>query len=224
MAALLVSAGIAGAASLSYTARTPGYPAYAGTDFSVDLGLPKFDTSLGRLNSVTLTLEADILGEAEIENRSNRTGNFTLEIGAEVELKGPPGLGHLLTALPSIVIETTLAAYDNKLDFAGASGRTYSGVEASDKVTRALVRPQDLMLFMGPPGSMITFRVEAEAEGSVKGSGNWKGGITTDARSLLSVTYDYSIVPEPASFVLLTAGLAGLGLVCRRRMRQSGLP
>jgi hypothetical protein len=85
-----------------------------------------------------------------------------------------------------------------------------------------LASASDLASFSANGGGTIAF--PAWASGSslfTSSSGNGSGRVTTQAGVSLEVSYTYHTIPEPASFVLL--GLGGAGLVVMLRSRRTAM-
>lgn len=185
------------------------------TNFSTSISVPKFDTSLGTLNSVTFILGAHVEGLAQFESLDSEPATIDMELGAEITLQRPD-MSTLVVALPLVMTSDNVTAFDLVIDFGGTSGKTYSGLSGNDSEMFTTVNAADLLAFSGP--GMIVLPVIGDGASTGSGAGNLLLQFSTAASADVRVIYDYT-VPEPA-----TAGLMGLGLLgFVRRPRRTRL-
>lgn len=214
LAGVMLMAGVANAASLTRTASTN----FQLTDI-VDsvLSIEKFDSSLGKLNSVYVDFTSDMTGSAEFENRGAGASTIKINLGANVELK-QLNLD-LLSSFPITLLseEYSVSSFDSILDFGGTSGRTVAGLTATQSASKMFTDLSDLAVFTGTGN--LDFLFSAKAWSSVTGSGNMASFVTTLAKANITVTYNYDdlqTVPEPSA--VLGMGLfAGIGLLSQRK-------
>jgi hypothetical protein len=195
-------------------------------DFSSQaLSIPTFDTTKGNLTSVLVfeKLSASYYGTASL-SASGNSGNFysgSAQLQTSVYIAGKPGV---LDGSP--VFSLTASA---PLALAPGSSQSYTST--------------------GNTASHGPFNYTAGS--STTGLGNWKttgpgtvvaslstvtellptpvGGLSIDPPGELSfaldITYDFTTssgaIPEPASALMIGAGVIGLGAVRRRRKRKS---
>ena len=115
--ALLV--GSASAATVSYNNSVAMTP----TTFNNSLILPKFDTSLGTLTSISFTLGGNILATEKFESQDSSASTVNSSVGAKLTLERPD-LSTLLITLPGTTFSDAVSAYDGILDF-GEIGRAH---------------------------------------------------------------------------------------------------
>jgi hypothetical protein len=222
---LLVVAAPLHAASISYnTTFGPSGIPFSPTAYS----LPKFDSALGTLTEVILQLEATTsAGSITFDNESGVSTAVTLGIGATVTANAPSAVA--ITVVPvqsgSTPVGSPVGADDDlDPDFIGADSFTVTGgVGAdsdSDSSTDALVLAAYTAAF---PGETFDTLIDAVLYTNLSASGGFgpldaTAGITS---GVITVTYNYVAVPEPASVVLGALGVCALGLVAYRRRRAA---
>ncbi|MBE9050906.1 PEP-CTERM sorting domain-containing protein [Nostocales cyanobacterium LEGE 11386] len=215
LAGIMATAGVANAASLSFTTSTD----FELTDIiNSVLSIQKFDSSLGTLNSVKLDFVSDLTGSAGFENRGAGASTITVRLGADISLQQsdlqlePP-----FPISPESSQTYQVNAFDGTVDFAGTSGRTVQGLTATQSTTTMFTDASSLQIFTGIGN--LDFLFSALATSGVTGSGNISSFVDTLAKASLKVTYDYdelTTVPEPST--ALGMGLiAGLGLLSQRK-------
>ncbi|MEH1817887.1 MAG: PEP-CTERM sorting domain-containing protein [Nostoc sp.] len=212
LAGIVATSSAANAASLSYTSSID----YDLTDITdAPLSVQQFDSSLGTLTGVTIGFTGDILGNAGFENTGKSSTNITVNLASQLrlELNNQP----LFALNPKNSFSYEVGKFDNIIDFSGTSGKTLSGLTATQSGTQSFTNTQFLQSFIG--NSNIDFLFSATANSVVSGSGNIASYVQTLAKANIKVTYDYDNVksiPEPST--TLGVGLiAGLCLLSQRK-------
>lgn len=177
------------------------------------ISVPQFDPAVGSLEAVELSLWGHVEGSARFEslNGSNRT--VTMNLAARIDLTSFDGT-LISSVLPITSITDTVSGYDGVLDFAGASGRTFSNLTAGASAPlQSFTDAATLNLFTG--SGQMNFPVTGTGASTASGPGNIVYQFSTATSAWVQVTYHYAVVPEP-----FTAGLLCLsGLLLRRRGR-----
>ncbi|MEM7579290.1 MAG: choice-of-anchor E domain-containing protein [Cyanobacteria bacterium P01_A01_bin.80] len=176
------------------------------TNFEKQINLPKFDSSLGELESVLFELSGNVQGSVELENRDAQAALVTGNLAAEISLKKPDN-SLLLVALPTTSVEQKLNKYDGTLDFDGTSGVTLTDISNTKQESASLTNPDDFTPFIGDD----SFNLLLEAIGNSKatGAGNLLAGFETYAGATIKVSYTYANKDEP---------------IRKRKVPESGLP
>jgi hypothetical protein len=177
--------------------------------------LSQFDPSLGTLTKVTLTLDADAsAGSIAWDNEAAIPTDVTLGIGAEVTALGLAGLS--VIAIPLQIGSALGVAADNDgaADFVGTDSFTVNGGVGND------LQSNELLAGMGAYIGLGTFdtTLSSVVENFLSTTGGFgpiqqTPGVTSGT---VTVTYEYTLIPEPTTALLLGLGLLGLAARARR--------
>lgn len=195
------------------------------TNFEKQITLPKFDRSLGELESVLFELSGKVKGSVDLENRDAQAAVVTGDLAAEISLKKPDN-SLLLVTLPTASVEQNLNAYDGKLDFGGTSGVTLTNISNTKNESTFFTNEDDLTPFIGDRN--FDLFLEAMGTSTATGAGNLLAGFETYAGATVSVTYAYAKkeqpprrkkVPESHAPATLFVGLAATMVLTKSKMR-----
>ena len=221
--AALLLAGTANAATVLTSVYSTAVVSDTKTNFSTSLTIPAFDTSLGTLQAVYLTLYGTVTGTIQFENDDAEAATVTSNLGASIKLKRPDN-SVLVVSLPVYTSSTMVDAFDGTDDYDGASGRTIAGVSAADNDSVTLTSASDMALFTSGSDLVATF--SATGASSASGAGNLTTKFTTKAGGYATVQYAYddtSAVPEPASWAMMVGGFGLLGGALRRKRTSTSV-
>jgi hypothetical protein len=181
----------ADADQIMHSAITP----MTATDYDVAVPTPKFDSALGTLTSVSVTIEVQASVSAGVENTDGTPAMIALTLGAEGEAYAADD-GSFVTAVSGTTTIHSLSAFDGTDDFGGTSGLSIATTTlTSTTATGARSDSGVLALYAGPPGNPGTAgtRVRATGIGVLKGDGVIHSMFTTQAAFLtVVVAYDYT--------------------------------
>lgn len=205
---------LASAASISYGPSAFGtFTAGAGGVFN----MPSFDTNLGTLTKVELTVTGNSDGGSNsIQNLSENAGEASVTIGTDITVSGPSALAVL--TLPQTSNSGPVTPFVGPvLDFSGTDSVQVFGAPASDTDANTILVGLGAYETVGP--GLVGFNYSSTANTSSSANVAPTVGQTTaplfDFEA--TVTYYYDAVPEPGSLVLAAMGALGLALVARRR-------
>jgi hypothetical protein len=187
------------------------------TNFDLTLSVDQFDSSLGTLTQVTVTVSGQLQGGGAFENFNSYAVDDTFHYTLDQALDVTWVPGTLLEVDQNLdnTIPVNVPAFDGTIDFAGTSGYTESAYTQGDSQVYVFTLPADLATFVG------TGTVDFSAIGSGAASQWAPNGVIAVNFSLgeatVEVEYQYTPVPEPATILLAGLGLGALLL--RRRSK-----
>ena len=199
VAALAAMPARAAVISFSHTSTTHAAP------FTDNFTLGSFDSNLGVLQSIEIIATSSATADVGIFNATASSLSFT----------------NAQATIP-VTITTPLSVVNQTLTAGPFSGNAAPGTNDFPGITGSatydvLVAAGNFSLFEVPGGSNQSYSV-------VVGTGNYSGnssfglffGGSATAGGTTQIIYTYN-APEPLSVALLGLGLAGLGVVRRRR-------
>jgi hypothetical protein len=199
--------------------------AFRVTDWTETVNLPLYDSSLGTLEAVRFELTPTLQGNIGYENLNLDSRLVTVQLGAELRIDAPLGLGApdpLLSGSPQVELRLSAPGYDSISDFSGSSGNSFAWELPGDVLTATYDGENPLWEFSlreyftaSTPGESVDLPVTAIGQSSATASGDFQSFADTSAAADLTVSYFYDPIPEPSSLALLVSGLALL--VGRRR-------
>lgn len=219
----LLAAGSASAAVITQTVVIPT----ASTNWSVASGFNKFNTDLGPLQSIIISIAGTVSGNIKLESRDGAptTISGTLQASQTVFL----GAQSMVTNFPAITQSFGATAFDGTVDFGGTSGITFSNLSnsASNSTTLLSTNLIDSLLYIpqftcsalaATCGPQVSLTTQATGSSSGNGAGNLTTEFNTSSGAAVTVTYNYGVsTPEPASMAVLGIGLVALGAYRRKR-------
>ncbi len=190
-----------------------------------DLIIPQFDSTLGTLNNVSITVTTALQASLGFEN-TNPTSGGTFYVStyfsfdpteyytrAKIDLSFNSSV--ILTSGYSDAQTYTLSgisAYDGITDYAGTSGRTVATFGDADNLS--LFYNSGLAQFIGTGN--LTFGILSDAYTTLMTTGgNNSTRMMTTGQAGVTVVYDFTPIPEPATIALLSFSL----LILRKRKR-----
>jgi len=208
---LLVFAANAYAGSVIYT-RTINMST---TNWTQNLTIPKFDTTLGTLVSVSFDLKGDVQGTAKFESLDASPTTVEMDLQAMLKLQRPDHTT-LVVTLPIVSTIDDVTTFDGYQDYGGTSGRTHTNLSGTKTESATTSLAGDLVLFSGTGDIVLPVVTTGISSGS--GAGNLVQQFNTSAGAEATVTYNFTTVPEPSSVLSFMSGIVGItGLMIRRR-------
>lgn len=182
------------------------------TDFSnVPLQLQLFDSNLGMLTGVSITISGDInvLAGSSVTNTAATEQSFTFTENVDYSLSDS---GLLNTQLQTITTNPGHSQdYDLQPNASGAFG-PYTGT------TNGTFTFAPLTAFQTSGVGYDSVNVATNTTQTVSGGGgNITAALNTSGGAKLTVTYTYQAVPEPSTVALALLGGCGMIFLLRRR-------
>jgi hypothetical protein len=218
LVAIAVSCATNGRAStLAYTVTGSIPPTLA--NWSSPLAIPQFQSNLGTLQSVTLTLAGSISTTLTAGNITNIIPPSQLSSGSagtvgQFSLQDPSGL---LSGTPQLSFMSPMEPYSFtaggsqswSLSSTGSGGETYTNSSILSEFTTSGTGT----ITLTASGSAFTDQINT-------GGASYSAQSTTSG-ALVDVTYTYSTaVPEPSTFALAGTAVATVVAFRRRRRRR----
>jgi hypothetical protein len=190
---LCLGAAAAAADTVSHSAGVP----LQTTDWTVTLDIPKFDSTLGTLQSVSIEVRDSLVHKIEYENQSpNSPSTFSDSTYVTVDVMRPASAS-FVTAIAKIYRTASVGIYDGVLDYAGTSGVTYDGIVDYAISSSTMSAPADLALFTGTGTIGLPCQARAYFRFGYSG-GNARSRLTTQAAARVLVTYTYQVAVVPS--------------------------
>lgn len=165
------------------------------TNWNTTVSIPKFNPALGTLQSIQFTLSGNVQGTARAESLDASPTIVNTQFSADITLTRPD-LSVIVVTIPIANFTDAFGPFDGTIDFAGTSGITHPGINASDSdVVVSPPPPSDLALFTGLGN--IVLPVNANGTSTASGSGNLITQFTTQAQCTVEVCYTYEVNTPP---------------------------
>lgn len=188
--------------------------ATAATNWNSTVTLPKFDPSLGTLNSIALTLTANLHGTAKEESFDALPTVVSLRFEGAVSVQRPNATDLVVTR-PVVDFLDSLSAFDGVGDYSGTSGITHSGIDAVQTTSvHFQAGAPEIALFSGTAGNPGTIVLPVLAQGTsiANGGGNLHTQFQQTASASVTVCYTYTPFVPPYFHVCAPTQLASVGV------------
>lgn len=152
--------------------------------------LPKFDSSLGALTQIDISISGQISSDILVENRDPSAQTITGTVAGKLAIAGPDFNTQVATTSSSKTFNAL--SYDGVLDFAGASGKDFGWVSVPGSSSFVLTDSQSLADYSG--AGNVTVYENSTATSNATGGGNFTASINSKGGGTITVVYHY--IPE----------------------------
>ena len=199
---------------LSVYTNALGRPPYAS---SALFQAPKFPTSLGTLQSVTLEFRLNYTGEIAMSNSTlEQQAVVSASSSIPVLVDYPGGEAEFTVNASFDTISPILAFKLGPSSPGGPVGFTFAGASGMSALPAVGIPANDLPAYLGP--GKVSFNL-FYGNGSANGSNpSVEYFASATSFATVNVTYDFIPIPEPSSLALATIA-ACIAAVIRRRKR-----
>ena len=207
-------------AGLSLRADTISYTnsfASSLTEWSTTVNLPKFNPSLGTLNSVDISLSSGINSVLHITNNVNTSSYGTEASDLQIFIANPGSYDLFGTSGGPVVDATTGSFHYNLPAILNWGTNSPSLVTTGGADSGTITDSSTLALFTGAGTEGLVANTITLLSGSHNGNQTQINVTTADLQSVITYDFTAAPVPEPTTFAMIGAGLASLGMVWRRR-------
>lgn len=154
------------------------------TGWSADVPVPQFNSALGTLEAVVLTLTGDVTGNLAIQNLETSASIFDATGTATLALALPGTVTPGVTISPAYEDSGALAGFDGAIDFAGTLVQTLPATTSVD-----LSDPDDLAGFIG--SGTLDLPIAATGTSSLDAPGDVLARVIGEAGGTVAVSYVY---------------------------------
>ncbi|XHR30041.1 MAG: choice-of-anchor E domain-containing protein [Chthoniobacteraceae bacterium] len=179
----------------------------ASTPFSSTITLDGFDTSLGTLVSVTVTLSSGISTDISVTSVTTASNvNATTKVTFSLSGNG-------------VTLSNVVESGDYVVSSVAAGDTVTSGALTASSSTSTVVTDGIALTYY--EADTVTFNLGATARTTISfDNGNASASQVTEGTDVVTVTYTYTAVPEPSTWAMIFGGVGALVLVQRMRRHK----
>lgn len=220
-AALTAAMGMAGAAQAASITQSFTIDEQ-NTDFTETFDVDQFDSSLGTLQEIVVSLEGTIGGDVFAENTGPSDADVTLGLEGEFELMlGGLNAGDVISLVSQ---QDSLPSFDGNIDFDGDSGVTIADLSGTESFSNVFTSGDAIFDLLSSGPGTVGGEFNATGMSAFSGPGNVFNGAVTLASGQVNIEYVFepAAVPVPEPGTAIGVGLAAAaGWVMKKKKGQN---
>lgn len=184
------------------------------TDLSDFLSFQQFNSSLGTLQSISISVASSVTGKVDLIDLidvAHGVQYVPVSLSVDLFLQRPAGAGNILQLSQSV--------FNTELALSGAANGTATYSNTVNLSTNVTLDSGDFGLFTG--GGYVLAPLKVTAISNSTGD-DVDVQFTTYASGSASITYNYiAAVPEPETYGMLLLGMGVVAFAARRKSRSA---
>jgi hypothetical protein len=157
------------------------------TPWTYNFTHPKFDSSMGNLTSIELSINYNLSQSIRVENMGDSNATLNSSTQSVLQIETPDG--KMISVNASNVLSRDLPPFDGTSDYSGSSGINLNESSTSGTVVLAGLPTSDFVA--RESGEDVLLRLSAKSSPNISLSGDLSSKIKTTSGARICVSYHY---------------------------------